>query len=141
MAPGLTAVIGGRPKPSPLLKFFSYLHSKDQLPITIKMSDGYEEIFKPQSVASSSLDDLKRLSDSSKTGDGTRNDKIASGSNTYKLSELAWTRSGDKGDNCNIGVISRDPSYYPYLVASLTSERIAKYFAHKFTTNSPSVRR
>lgn len=141
MAPGLTAVIGGRPKPAPLLHFFSYLWPKDQLPITIKLSDGYEEVYKPPNLSTSSLEDIKAACDLLSQEECPNSPKVTTGSHTYKLSELAWTRSGDKGDNCNIGVISRDPSYYPYLLASLTNERIMQYFSHKFTSNSPTVRR
>ena len=44
------------------------------------------------------------------------------------LSRLAWTRSGDKGDLANIGVIARRPAYYPVLVRELTAERVARRF-------------
>ena len=33
-----------------------------------------------------------------------------------QLIELAHARSGDKGNTCNIGIISRKPEYYPILV-------------------------
>jgi len=46
-----------------------------------------------------------------------------------KLSELAHTRSGDKGNHANIGVIARQRDDYPRLAAALTAERVAKYFA------------
>ncbi len=46
------------------------------------------------------------------------------------LERLAWARSGDKGDNANIGVIARRPEYLPYLWAALTTERVAACFAH-----------
>jgi len=58
---------------------------------------------------------------------------------TAPLSRLAWTRSGDKGDLFNVGVIARRPEYYPYLVAALDEERIASWYAHAF--NSPERRR
>ena len=37
------------------------------------------------------------------------------------LSEIAHTRSGDKGDTCNIGVIANEDRYYSALVAQVTS--------------------
>lgn len=46
------------------------------------------------------------------------------------LIALALARSGDKGDNANIGVISREPDYLPYLRAALTDARVAEWFAH-----------
>ena len=39
MAPGLSALVGGRPKPSPCLKLFSFLYPKSMLPATIQLDD------------------------------------------------------------------------------------------------------
>ena len=45
------------------------------------------------------------------------------------LSQIAHTRSGDKGDTCNIGVIAYDAArYYPVLVRELTAERVKAFF-------------
>ena len=44
------------------------------------------------------------------------------------LFNLAHTRSGDKGDKCNIGVIARRPEYYAILVRELTAERVKRHF-------------
>jgi hypothetical protein len=33
-------------------------------------------------------------------------EEIERGSNSFRLEELAYARSGDKGNNCNIGEIS-----------------------------------
>lgn len=40
------------------------------------------------------------------------------------LSKLAHTRSGDKGDMSNIGVIAWQPENYPILVEQLTAEKV-----------------
>jgi hypothetical protein len=44
------------------------------------------------------------------------------------LSRLAHTRSGDKGDTCNIGVIALDPLHYPVLLREVTPERVKRHF-------------
>ena len=44
------------------------------------------------------------------------------------LSQLAHTRSGDKGDTCNIGVIALREADYPVLVREVTSERVKRHF-------------
>jgi hypothetical protein len=44
------------------------------------------------------------------------------------LSKIAHTRSGDKGDTCNIGVIAYDARHYPVLVRELTPERVKSFF-------------
>jgi len=44
------------------------------------------------------------------------------------LSKLAHTRSGDKGDTANIGVIAWRESDYPVLVREVTAERVKQFF-------------
>jgi hypothetical protein len=39
-----------------------------------------------------------------------------------KVEDLAWARSGDKGDMCNIGLIARKPDNLPALWSALTPE-------------------
>lgn len=45
-----------------------------------------------------------------------------------RLIDIAHTRSGDKGDTGNVGVIARKPEYYPILVKYLTVQRIQEHF-------------
>ncbi|MBI3708488.1 MAG: DUF1446 domain-containing protein [Proteobacteria bacterium] len=47
-----------------------------------------------------------------------------------KLIDLAYARSGDKGDDSNIGVIARKPDYLPALCAGLTAARVRDWMAH-----------
>ncbi|MCL4249304.1 MAG: hypothetical protein KJ065_14245 [Anaerolineae bacterium] len=44
------------------------------------------------------------------------------------LYDLAYGRSGDKGDIANISVIARTPEAYAELKANLSAERVKKYF-------------
>lgn len=44
------------------------------------------------------------------------------------LSQLAHTRSGDKGDTCNIGVIAHLEQDYPVLVREVTAARVKAHF-------------
>jgi hypothetical protein len=44
------------------------------------------------------------------------------------LAKIAHTRSGDKGDTSNIGVIAYDARQYPVLVRELTPERVKAFF-------------
>ena len=46
-----------------------------------------------------------------------------------KLIELAHARSGDKGDTANVGIIARQPEYYPILVREVTAVRVKQHFA------------
>jgi len=47
---------------------------------------------------------------------------------TIPLSQIAHTRSGDKGDTCNIGVIAFDERHYPMLVREVTADRVKRHF-------------
>ena len=49
------------------------------------------------------------------------------------LSQIAHTRSGDKGDTCNIGVIALDERHYPVLVREVTAERVKRHFGDRVT--------
>jgi len=44
------------------------------------------------------------------------------------LATIAHTRSGDKGDISNIGVIANDPRHYPVLVREVTADRVKVFF-------------
>jgi hypothetical protein len=45
-----------------------------------------------------------------------------------KLAEIAFARSGDKGDTANIGLIAFRPSIYPILVQEVTADRVKRHF-------------
>jgi hypothetical protein len=44
------------------------------------------------------------------------------------LSRIAHTRSGDKGDTCNIGVIAWEDRFYPILLREITAHRVKDHF-------------
>jgi len=44
-----------------------------------------------------------------------------------RLGELAHTRSGDKGDRSNIGVVARDAAAYAWLETQLTEAVVAEF--------------
>ena len=44
------------------------------------------------------------------------------------LIDIAHARSGDKGDTVNIGLIAREPRFYPLLVREVTADRVKSHF-------------
>ena len=46
------------------------------------------------------------------------------------LIQVAWGRSGDKGNKANIGIIARSEVYYPYICRALTTDLIQNSFSH-----------
>ncbi len=45
-----------------------------------------------------------------------------------RLREIAFARSGDKGDTANVGLIAFRPSIYPVLVKEVTADRVKYHF-------------
>ncbi len=45
-----------------------------------------------------------------------------------KLGELAFARSGDKGDVSNIGLMAKTKNIYEYLKKIITPEKVKEYF-------------
>ncbi|XP_051558816.1 uncharacterized protein LOC127443865 [Myxocyprinus asiaticus] len=140
MAPGLTAIVGGRPRISPVLKPFFFLHPKADLEVNIHLNGELVETHRE--AATDPL--LAEGHAPSLNSEEYNHTDLPSGSHTYRLEELAYTRSGDKGDSSNIGVIARHPVYFPYLRKVLTAEVVEQYFQHlirKDRTDLPSVTR
>lgn len=128
MAPGLTAIVGGRPRVSPLLKLYSFLYPKDQVNIDIYMNGEHVETMPvPEPDLSHTKQDREM-----RTHEAVPRIRMPKGRCTFPLSSLALTRSGDKGNSVNIGVIARHPSYVPFIRAALTEETVEKYFKHLF---------
>jgi hypothetical protein len=44
------------------------------------------------------------------------------------LKRVAYSRSGDKGDTCNVGIAALAPELYPELVREVTAERVQEFF-------------
>ncbi|XP_002122182.2 uncharacterized protein LOC100182932 [Ciona intestinalis] len=122
MAPGLTGIVGGRPKASPVLKLFSFLHPKSLVPATVSKS-GSPDVQVDHDVPNNVME---------QTSSEVHDEDVPSGDCSFILEDLAYTRSGDKGNSANIGVIARHPSYVPYLRKHLTAEVVFQYFKHLF---------
>lgn len=96
------------------------------------MNGEYVETFEDHTFTMNTLTSLVLP----KLDDGLKD--LPSGSLTYRLEDLAYTRSGDKGNSANIGIIARHPLYYPYLKKCLTAQAIEDYFQHILQKEQPS---
>ena len=130
MAPGLSGLVGGRPKPFPRIRLFSTLVSKNTIPVTVDL--GGETL--PVNIPAGSPFDANTLPEDSRG-------EIATGEVAVPLIKLAWARSGDKGNHANIGVIARQPEYLPYINAALTEDAVADYMQHVLDPDTGSVSR
>ncbi len=117
--PGLAIFSGLRPKPSPVVRLFSYLTPKSDIEITIDV-DGAAETAKDTPGVAFDPSTIDRPAPPEPTGKADIE---------VPLEKLAWARSGDKGDKANIGVIARDAKNVPYIWAALTEQKVADRFA------------
>lgn len=124
MAPGLCGIVGGRPKASPILKLYSFLYPSKQVPCAIHFKDQKVEYLHQEVEANASIPPRMEANE--------MNDTVPEGSSNIILEDIAYTRSGDKGNNANIGVIAREKDYYPYIKKHLTAEAVYNYFEHLF---------
>ena len=117
---GLASLSATRPKPTPVVRLFSFTVPKSSVTIRIDM-DGAVSCFSDKSLrnqgtipkkATPAVPDMMR-------------DMIE-----LPLSELAFARSGDKGNKANIGIMPRRKDYASYIWAALTPVVIATRFSH-----------
>lgn len=47
---------------------------------------------------------------------------------TLTLSDIAYVRAGDKGNNVSVGVLARQPELYPQVIASVTPKSVAALY-------------
>ena len=128
MAPGLSGLVGGRPKPMPRIRLFSTLVPKVDVTATVDLDGTLTEVGVPVGTPL----DVAGLPD-------TNGRDTATGDTSVPLVKLAWARSGDKGDHANIGVMARKPEYLPYLRAALTDAAVAEYMKHVLDPKRGSV--
>ncbi|XP_054457194.1 uncharacterized protein lratb.1 [Anoplopoma fimbria] len=124
MAPGLTGIVGGRPRVSPVLKPFFFLHPKSELKVDVHVGGELVETLEEAGP------DTPEQEAPPTSAQDEPDAGLPSGPHSYRLEELAYTRSGDKGDSANIGVIARHPLFFPYLKKHLTSSVVEEYFSH-----------
>ncbi len=119
--PGLSGFAGSRPAPSPVVRLYSFLARKADIPIRLIFAD--EEVilgveagvpFDPNLVTRPAAPTVLPERDLVEV----------------PLVRLAFARSGDKGDNANIGVLPRAQAYAPWIWATLNEAEVARRFAH-----------
>ncbi|HVR51376.1 MAG TPA: acyclic terpene utilization AtuA family protein, partial [Pseudorhodoferax sp.] len=128
MGPGTRSSFSGRADVQPVVKVFSFLVPKQALALQVQLEEHTEPVAgtPPAAVVAPGPADLPTPADDAapqpvQTTQTTR---------PVPLVALAWARSGDKGDDENIGVIARRPELLPLLRAQLTAARVQAYFQH-----------
>jgi hypothetical protein len=123
MAPGTLGLVGGRPSPTPVVRLFSFLLDKSAVTVEIDVNGERDAVSIP----------LQGGFDAGTLGPARchAEARIDTDSPRVALITLAHGRSGDKGNNANVGIIARRAEDLALLSAWLTPERVAAHFAHR----------
>lgn len=120
MAPGLTGIVGGRPKTYPVIRLFSCLVPKSAVPAQVVIGDQTLDVTVPLGEPLAALPPQEAPAAVAPLGNLVE----------VPLIRVALARSGDKGDHSNIGVMARSAALLPWLRAQLTAERVQDWMAH-----------
>ncbi|MBL8688492.1 MAG: DUF1446 domain-containing protein [Rhodospirillaceae bacterium] len=122
MGPGTRGHFSGRTDIRPVVRLFSCFAPSDMAVAQVVDGKGTLVVPAPASAPMRQPDEVAPV------GAVAPEDPVP-----VRLIELAWARSGDKGDDCNIGIIARKPDYLPVLRHGLTVEAVASWMAHLAT--------
>jgi hypothetical protein len=122
-APGTTGIYSGRPKPTPVVKLFTFFLDKAKLgrprltvgdtapvEIDVPFEGGYEPPNAPFAGEIAGIPDGPTVE--------------------VPLLKLAYARSGDKGNAASIAIIAREPRFLPLLRREVTAEKIVAQLGH-----------
>ncbi len=121
--PGLSGFQSSRAKPSPVVRLFSFLCAKSAMDVSVLIDGKTLPCSFTETKAETAPEPVEPLASEN-----------PSKSKTVPLVDIAWLRSGDKGDKANIGVIARRTEFFPYIWAALTPALIADRFSHFLMT-------
>ena len=113
----------GRPKVTPVVAQFAFLIGKGEVEQKIFI-DGEEITITAQPSSWTSPSDINSPPDQ------TNPPVDLPDAVEVPLISLAVARSGDKGNNANIGLIARTPEYLEWIRAGVTAEKVRQWFQH-----------
>lgn len=119
--PGLSGFAGGRPRPSPVVRLFSFTIPREKVSVRIQL-DG---VTIPCDEGCGQSLDITAIARPPQPEAQAGDDMVE-----VPLVGLAWGRSGDKGNKANIGIIARRAEYLPYIWQALDEDVVSARFAH-----------
>lgn len=122
VAQGMTGFFGGRPRVAPAIGVYHLLVEKATVPVSIRIGDEST----PVAIAAG---DATGVIGTAELADPTPAARETAGGFSVPLRRLAYARSGDKGNNANIGVIARQPEFAEIIASQVTTARVAGVFA------------
>ena len=135
MSPGSTGWFAGRPTISPVIRVYSCLIDQGlATPVVDFEGRSWPVSVTPPAQPFHHAQLVRPI-----VGDDPAEDEPMV---TVDLIDIAWGRSGDKGDSFNIGIIARKPDFLPYIRKALTPAAVQAFLAHEFEgAVRPSVSR
>jgi len=121
MAPGTRGHFGGRPEIRPCIRHHAAFIARDRVKLSVHIGGREEPVEAPEIRTAPLASRAQPATDALPSPEEARR---------VPLVELAWARSGDKGDISNIGVIARRAEYLPWIRRALTPGAVAGWFAH-----------
>lgn len=128
MAPGSTGWHGGRPQVFPMMRVFSFLAPKAGIPAQVDF-EGQAHVLDAWhgggkiDATRALLETVKRQTPPAEADEPMQ---------TVRLVDLAWGRSGDKGNRFMMAVIARQPEFLPWIQRALTPEKLGAFMNHTF---------
>jgi len=122
MTTGKCGMIAGRPTVSPIVKLFSFLIDRTAVEILGHIGEETWSMTETGIPGAATPSTQPRLEPDLAP---EREPMIE-----VPLIKLAVARSGDKGNDANIGVMAREAKYLPYIRATLTPAAVKRAFAH-----------
>ncbi|MCW2985367.1 MAG: hypothetical protein JWR63_2937 [Conexibacter sp.] len=123
VAQGMSGFFAGRPRVAPVIEVVHLLVDKATLPVSFQVGDDRTAVaVVPGAVRPVGTPTLP---------DGPPAAPAAG--RTVPLRRLAYGRSGDKGDQANIGIIARRPEFTAVIQEQVTAARVAAFFAQYLT--------
>lgn len=129
MGPGTRSHFGGRSDVQGVIGTASYYIAKPMVDVRLQ-SDANVAATSFNAYSTSAVPTLAPAKSDGPIHPKNLEAQIPAPQVSVPLSRLAHARSGDKGNDANIGVIARRPEWVSVLQRELTPERVREYFSH-----------
>jgi hypothetical protein len=139
MGPGTRSSFSGRADIQPVIKLCAFMVPKAQVRLQMRLGDTVQEASDPAlppAASTSAISDMAHdtandtASDTAPAPHEVTQAAPNEPPHNCRLIDLAWARSGDKGDDENIGVIARHPRAWAWLRTHLQAAQVQAHFSH-----------
>jgi hypothetical protein len=126
MGPGTRSSFSGRADVQPVIKLCSFLVPKGQVRLQVQLGKGVQDASDVPLPTTASAPPVNQPAPATREPTTESDEPL----HDCRLIDLAWARSGDKGDDENIGVIARHARAWDWLRTQLQADQVQTYFSH-----------